>query len=241
MVSNAQLRHEARRNLCTRIKHRNQKVLQHIGLAYLVARRQSLRGPEEFDDVQQESSLGLIVGVENFDQARGVKPSSYLMCRSNGQILHYRRDRAKSIRIPWRLRDLFVKGQRIQKNRQTMGLEPLSDIDLAASLNVSLKRWRYAVFAQASTKVQPLNGDELDCIEFKQYDKHLDWLGKALPKLDKNHRDLLQAHLIDGISVKHLSSIMKITPTRIRKMLGTSIKLLQNWAQLDGLLQELSG
>ena len=236
MVSKAQQRHESRRHLTQPIMRRNQMILAHIGLACMVARRQSLRGPEEFEDLEQESTLGLIVGVENFDHVRGVKPSSYLISRANGQVLHYRRDRATSIRIPWRLRDLYVRGQYLQEQRQKLGLERLSDVDLSASLNVSLDRWQDAVFSQVSTKVIPMNDDELERIDLKTDDKHLEWLRNVLPNLRKNYRDLLLAHLVDGMSIKQLASIMQITPTCVRKRLRISIELLKKWAELDGLL-----
>ena len=215
---------------------RNQMILEHIGLACMVAKRQSLRGPEEFDDVEQESILGLIMAVENFDHERGVKPSSYLISRANGQVLHYRRDRAASIRIPWRLRDLFIKGQRIQENREKMGLKNLSDVDLAASLKVSLNRWEDAVASQISTKVNRLNDNQLEQIDFNKDDKHLEWLNNALPNLSQKYRDLLLAHLVDNISIKQLALMMQITPSLARRMIKISINLLQRWAELDGLV-----
>ena len=241
MVSEAQQRHESRRRLSKPMMQRNQMILENIGLACMLARRQSLRGPEEFEDLEQESILGLIVGVENFDHLRGLKPSSYLISRAKGQVLHYRRDRATSIRIPWRLRDLYVRGQRLQEQRQKKGLERLSDVDLAASLNVSLDRWQDAVFSQVSTKILPLNDDELERIDIKSNDKNLEWLRNVLPNLSKNYRDLLLAHLVDGMSIKQLALIMQITPTCVRKRLKISIKLLKKWAELDGLLLKFQG
>ena len=241
MVSEAQQRHESRRNLTKAMMHRNQMILEHIGLACLVARRQSLRGPEELEDLEQESTLGLILGVENFDHKRGVKPSSYLISRANGQVLHYRRDRSTSIRIPWRLRDLYVRGERLQEKREKLGLERLNDVDLAASLNISLDRWQNAVFSQVNTKFMPLNDEELERVDFKKDDKHLEWLRNVLPNLSQNYRDLLLAHLVDGMSIKQLASIMQITPTCVRERLKVSIELLKKWAELDGLLLTLQG
>ena len=52
------------------------------------ARRQEQRGAEEFDDLLQESRVGLIRGLERFDRQRGVHPSSYLLSRANDQNLH---------------------------------------------------------------------------------------------------------------------------------------------------------
>ena len=106
LISQRHLHQESRRGLPPCIARRNQQALKHLGLAHCAARRQQQRGPEEFDDLLQESRVGLIRGLERFDQQRGLRPSSYLLSRATGQILHYRRDRSRTIRIPWRLREL---------------------------------------------------------------------------------------------------------------------------------------
>ena len=108
MVSQRRLRHESRRSLPPCIAQRNQEALEHLGLAHHAARRQQQRGPEEFEDLLQESRLGLIRGLDRLDPQRGLKPTSYLLARATGQVLHYRRDRYRAIRIPWRLREPSV-------------------------------------------------------------------------------------------------------------------------------------
>jgi RNA polymerase sigma-B factor len=152
MVLNPRQRHEQRRCLPPGTKERNQKVLQHLGLAHCVATRQRQRGPEERDDLLQEACLGLIQGVENLNPSRGFRPSSYLMSRANGQVLHYRRDRSRMVRIPWRLQDLFVSGQRLQEKRTQRGLPPLNNRSIAAHLKVSPQRWLDACAAEVSKK-----------------------------------------------------------------------------------------
>ncbi len=52
------------------IAGRNQQVLEHHGLAHCAARRQQQRGPEGFDDLRQESRVGLIRGFDRFDARR---------------------------------------------------------------------------------------------------------------------------------------------------------------------------
>ena len=118
LISQRHLLQESRRGLPPCIARRNQQALQHLGLAHCAARRQQQRGPEEFDDLLQESRVGLIRGIDRLDPHRRVKPSSYLLSRSTGQILHYRRDRSRMIRIPWRLRDLYAAEMKIQRERE---------------------------------------------------------------------------------------------------------------------------
>ena len=154
MVLNSRQRHEQRRCLPPGTKERNQRVLQHLGLAHCVATRQHQRGPEERDDLLQEACLGLIQGVENLNPSLGFRPSSYLMSRVNGQVLHFRRDRSRMVRIPWRLQDLFVSGQRLQEKRTQRGLPPLNNRSIAADLKVSPQRWLDACAAEVSKKGQ---------------------------------------------------------------------------------------
>ena len=97
-----------------------------MGLAHCVATRQQQRGPEAHDDLLQEARLGLIQGMDNWNPSCGFRPSSYLMSRANGQVLHYRRDSSRMVRNPWRLQDLYVSGQRLQQERMQKGL-PLLD------------------------------------------------------------------------------------------------------------------
>ena len=100
LISQHHLRHEYLRGIPPCIARRNQQALKRLGLAQCAACSQQQRGPEEFDDLLQESRVGLIRGLKRFDRQRGVHPSSYLLSRATGQILHYRRDRSRTIRIP---------------------------------------------------------------------------------------------------------------------------------------------
>ena len=128
------MRHESRRGLPPCISRRNQQALKHLGLAHCAARRQHQRGPEEFDDLLQESRVGLIRGLERFDRQRGVQPSSYLLSRATGPILHHRCDRSRTIRLPWRLRDLYATRVSIQREREQNQQPSLGDKELAAKL-----------------------------------------------------------------------------------------------------------
>ena len=123
-----------------------------MGLAHCIATRQQQLGPKEHDDLLKEARLGLIQGMDNWDPSRGFRPSSYLMSRANGQVLHYRRDRSRMVRIPWRLQDLYVSGQRLQQERMQKGLPLLDDASIAERLKVTLQRWLDATAAEVSKK-----------------------------------------------------------------------------------------
>ena len=101
-------RREQRRSLPKSILERNDAVLEHLGLAHHAAIHQAARYPGEQDDLVQEARVGLIHGMANFDPQRGFRISTYVLARVHGQIMHFRRDRQDTLRIPWRLKEFCI-------------------------------------------------------------------------------------------------------------------------------------
>ena len=237
MISQRHLRQEARRSLPAAIRERNQQVLEHLGLAHCAASRQNRRGPEEFDDLLQESRVGLIRGLDQFDPTRGLRPSSYLLSRANGQILHYRRDRSRTIRIPWRLRDLHAAGRKIQRDREQKQQHALSDYELAEALSVRPERWAAAVQSHGASQLLELSSSPMELISASEDDENLTWLKCVLHQVEGMPKRVLQAHLIEGQSIKELAHTFHCSRSTLRKHLNEGIKILQQWAQRDGLME----
>ncbi len=229
------------------IQKRNQAVIEHLGLAHLAATRQATRGGEELDDLIQEARLGLIMAMEKFDANRGYKVSSYGMARANGQILHFRRDRSQIVRVPWRLRDLYTRGMRLQQMQQNDGLNPLTEEQLAAQLNVSSDRWHQAAEAVWQTNLVSLDAKEtstagnhsekrvsllelLKSPKQKEPDLQQQWLKKAIERLTPHQQHLLYAHYIDDISLRQLAKREKMKENMLRRVLRGLIKQLQLWS-----------
>lgn len=237
MVFNADQRHEGRRCLPKGTRDRNQLVLKHMGLAHCVATRQQQRGPEEHDDLLQEARLGLIQGMDNWDPSRGFRPSSYLMSRANGQVLHYRRDRSRMVRIPWRLQDLYVSGQRLQQERMQKGLPLLDDSSIAERLRVTLQRWLDATAAEVSKKIMPIGNLDLETTPCcPKPDAQTEWLQGVLHLLAPQQQTLLKQHLIEGVGLRDLAQCHQLSQRRLKQMLQNGIRCLRLLAIQDGLL-----
>ncbi len=179
MISQRHLRQESFRSLPPCIARRNQQALKHLGLAHCAARRQQQRGPEEFDDLLPESRVGLIRGLERFDRQRGLHPSSYLLSRATGQILHYRRDRSRTIDIDLHFLDLCAAGIKIQRDREQSRQLSLSDQKLADALSVHLKRWAAAVLSHGASQLFDLSTSPVEPTQACEVDEHLDWLKRV--------------------------------------------------------------
>ena len=243
-------RREQRRSLPKSILERNDAVLEHLGLAHHAAIHQAARYPGEQDDLVQEGRVGLIHGVANFDPQRGFRISTYVLTRINGQILHFRRDRQHTLRIPWRLKDLHSKGARLQAQRLQQHLAPLDERGLVASLNVSPQRWREALMAHAFGRVDSLDVvpsrkavgadqrrslinqiEDPSSVPASLEDPTLCWLQDALKTLKPQQRCWLLARYVDNISIKDLALRERVSPGLLRQSIRTSLSLLRQAAR----------
>ncbi|WP_083810626.1 sigma factor [Parasynechococcus marenigrum] len=143
MTTSGWQRRELRRALPPAVRQRNIKVLNHLGIAGMIASRQTRRGPKERDDLEQEARVGLIRGWERFDPRRGLKLSTFLSTATNGQVLHFRRDRAVTIRVPW----LF----KLPSDSLSFAPYPLPGMDLVCRSLLICQCW-YEPLYQADTR-----------------------------------------------------------------------------------------
>ena len=256
MLSSQSLRRrEQRRSLPKPILERNDAVLEHLGLAHHAAIRQAARYPGEQDELVQEGCLGLIHGLANFDPQRGCRISTYVLARVHGQILHFRRDRQHVLRIPWRLKDLHSRGMRLRAQRLQERLEPLDETGLAASLDVSVERWREALMAHAlghvdsldvAPAIQAVDGelrssllDQIEALpvmsastfEADEEEPRLRWLQGALKALEPRQRCWLLARYVDNIPIRDLALKEKVAPGLLRKAIREALSLLRQAAR----------
>lgn len=241
------------------ILERNDAVLEHLGLAHHAAIRQAARYPGEQDELVQEGRLGLIHGLANFDPQRGCRISTYVLARVHGQILHFRRDRQHVLRIPWRLKDLHSRGMRLQAQRLQERLEPLDETGLAASLDVTVERWREALMAHAlghvdsldvAPAIQAVDGelrssllDQVEAppamsastfestFEADEEEPRLRWLQGALKALEPRQRCWLLARYVDNIPIRDLALKEKVAPGLLRKAIREALSLLRQAAR----------
>ena len=84
---------------------RERLIQQYMPLVKSLARRHSKRG-EQYEDLVQVGSIGLIKAVDRFDAERGVEFGAFAIPNIAGEIKRYIRDRAWPIKIPRRLQEL---------------------------------------------------------------------------------------------------------------------------------------
>jgi RNA polymerase sigma-B factor len=115
-------------------EEQRQFAIRHLNLARQQARRFALRHGLAYDDLLGPAYEGLCKAALAFDASRGHRPSSYVVPKVKGELLHHLRDSGYLLRISHRARELWIKA------RKPLALG-YSDAEIARSCGVSLADW----------------------------------------------------------------------------------------------------
>ncbi len=110
-------------------------MVTHVPLAQRQARRFAVRHGLEYDDLLGPAYEGLCKAALGFDPSLGHRPSSYVVPKVQGELLHHLRDTGFVLQISHRLRELWLRA------REPLA-RGLSDAQIAAELGVSLALWQ---------------------------------------------------------------------------------------------------
>ncbi len=109
--------------------------MTHVPLAQRQARRFAVRHGLEYDDLLGPAYEGLCKAALGFDPSLGHRPSSYVVPKVQGELLHHLRDTGFVLQISHRLRELWLRA------REPLA-RGLSDEQIAAELGVPLALWQ---------------------------------------------------------------------------------------------------
>jgi DNA-directed RNA polymerase specialized sigma subunit len=128
-----------------RMRHRRQRpvhphaaahalALAHMDLAEKIAGNFARRTNHSFDDLRQLAVIGLLKAAARFDGTGGRSFRPYARTYANGEITHYLRDHGFAIKVPPSWRDLYARGQKMQR-------EGLASHAVPERLGVTSERW----------------------------------------------------------------------------------------------------
>lgn len=231
------------------VQLRNRLVRLNMGLVRKVAHRMAHQCSEPYEDLEQCGSLGLIRAIERFDPSQGFALSSFAMPYIRGEILHFLRDRANTVKIPRRWQQLSRDGA---KARQALMLElgrQPSDIEIAETLDVSVEEWRSTKLASSNRTPLSLNalvsmggkdansamtlGDTLvdthaQLLELNQEDRLV--LQDAMAKLEDRTREMIEAVFFQQQSRQEVAQQIGVSPVtvtrHIKKGIGELVQIL---------------
>lgn len=222
---------------------RNRIVELNFGLVRKEAYRWLDRCNENFDDLVQVGSLGLIRAIERFEPARGHAFSSFAIPYIRGEIQHYLRDRSSSVRIPRRWLELQQQAKgvtrelRVHLNRQPTGSE------IAAAMNLSPQEWQEIELATRNqeplsldmpigseegggTSLGELVPDNKYC-SFQLAEEDRIRLHQALTQLEERTRSVLEFVFLHDLTQKEVAEMLGVSVVTVSRRLKKGLANLK--------------
>jgi len=118
------------------MKARDLMIRSNIRLAISIAKKHANKGLD-FEDLVQESSIGLIKAVDRFDWRKGYKFSTYACWWIKQSIQAHVASQSASIRLPNHAKNTMWKMRQItQDYREQFGIDPTND-EIASALGTT--------------------------------------------------------------------------------------------------------
>lgn len=162
---------------------------------------------EPFADLEQQGFIGLIKAIDRFDPAFKKSFSTFAVPYIRGEMLHYLRDTANSVRIPRTHQDLFRKGEKVKAEALAQGVF-ISDETIVKKLGVSVSQWQAAKVANSNWNPIALDSFESEielpgCEELAEDDdQNIYKLREAMDGLNPEFRLVIDETVINKASTR---------------------------------------
>jgi RNA polymerase sigma-B factor len=182
---------------------------------------------DNYDDLVQAGSIGLINAIDRFDLARGGELTAFAVPNIVGEIKRYLRDTTGSVRVPRPLQELRVQVMRSEAELgAALGRRP-TPAELARQLQVGEDDVVQALSAGRS-------GEEpgeaaLDVLD--DSDERL-MLASAFEVLDERERQIVYLRFVQDLSRKQVAQKLGISERHLSRQ--TQVALAKLREQLEG-------
>lgn len=223
---------------------RNRIVELNGGLVRKEAHRLSSQCSENFEDLVQVGSLGLIRAIERFDPSLGNAFSSFATPYIRGEIQHYLRDKSSSVRIPRRWAELRQRAKgvartlRAELNRQPTGYE------IAEAMEISHREWQEIELAARNQEPLSLDmpvGNEDDgsaCLgelvpdmkyrSFQLAEEDRIRLQQSLTQLEERTRNVLEFVFLHDFTQKEVAEMLGVSVVTVSRRLKKGLACLKS-------------
>jgi RNA polymerase sigma-B factor len=209
-------------------------IENHLGLVRALARRYAGRG-EQFEDLVQIGTIGLIKAVDRFDPARGVELQSYAVPMIVGEIKRHFRDRSWAVHVPRRLKELNLRLMSLLDDLAAhLGRSP-TVAELADAAGVEVEEAVEALEAGQSYSALSLSvpvGDDPDTElgdtfadpepVFEAADDR-DLISRGLAALDDRARRIVELRFFAGLSQSEIAREVGVSQMHVSRLLRKSL------------------
>ena len=216
-------------------------ILQYAPLVKYVAGRMLIHIGQhvEYDDLVGYGVFGLIDAIDKFDYEKGVKFETYASLRIRGAIIDHIR------RLDWVPRTLRQKNKQMEqaysKLEDELGREPTED-ELAAKLSLTVEETQE--FMRKSSVLSLVSLDDFleqnyeaafgvlvskqdSPEEQTERRERKAMLAEAINKLSDKEKLVVTLYYFEDLTLKEISSIMKVSESRVSQIHTKAIGKLQ--------------
>lgn len=226
---------------------RNELIAHYRWLAVQAARRFEGRG-EPLADLAQVAQLGLLKAVERFDPEHGAPFAAFAQPTVVGELRRYFRDATWSVRVPRRLKDLYVAvGPATQALTQQLGRRPTVD-EIARHLACTEDEVLSALEASAgyrSSSLAALTDDDrtardtsylgLEDLGYDAAEARM-MVERLMETLSERERTILHLRFFEHLSQEEISQKIGISQVHVSRLIRASLDRLRERVSSDSEL-----
>ncbi|HHY11831.1 MAG TPA: FliA/WhiG family RNA polymerase sigma factor [Firmicutes bacterium] len=219
-------------------KHARDALITHYApLVKYVAGRVSINLPRNVEegDLIGYGSLGLLDAMERFDPQRGVKFETYAIARIRGSMI----DGLRSMDwVPVSVRHRNRRIEEIIRYLENRLGRSVTDAEVAAELGISAQDYNKRIQDMASSAILSLediwcrpedaegafrspeirDDKARDPLDETEWTLRKESLARAIARLPERERLVVTLYYYEGLTVKEIAKIMKVSPSRISQL-----------------------
>lgn len=205
------------------IRLRNELSRRNDGLARKTAWKMRGSCQEEWEDLYQIGSMGLIRAIERYNPNEGAKFSSFAIPFIRGEIQHWLRNHWGLVKVSRRAFEDLNRVKKLVREMAAQGKE-ISEERAALALGISKERWNWI---KDATKRQPLaNIDGMQIADQSCEDDRerlISGLKDAISRMKRSDRQIVQKYWIQGKSEEQIARSLNMPIEQVRAALSAAL------------------
>jgi RNA polymerase sigma-B factor len=214
---------------------RDRLIEENLPLVRALTRRYTGRS-EQYEDLVQIGTIGLINAIDRFDLERGVEFKRYAIPMILGELKRHFRDRTWAVHMPRRLKELSHRLMILDGQLSgTLGRAPtISELSQAAGVaNEEAVEAIVAGRAYAALSLSLPVGDDLDTVlgdtladpeaVFSAADDR-DLIARGLDSLEQRERQIIELHFFGGLSQSQIGRQIGISQMHVSRLIRRSLE-----------------
>jgi RNA polymerase sigma-B factor len=218
---------------------RDRLVVELMPFVRSLARRYGGRG-EQYEDLVQVASVGLVKAIDRFDLDRDVELLAYVFPTVVGELKRHFRDRVWSVSVPRRLKELHaLVSRRLEELTSTLGRSP-TIAELAEATGVEQEEVVEALEVGKAYIARSLFGDDSPDGEAEPIDslwgeeagyeetENRAVLAAGFRALDERERQVLRLRFFEGLAQSQIAVEVGVSQMHVSRLIRRALEKLES-------------